>query len=73
MSIKKVAKCTGKVLAKTALFSGGLFIDVITQLPEAVAAKDKGEKYTPEREKNGLSKWLYNKASKIEVFEKKED
>lgn len=70
MDIKKITKCTGKILAKTALFSGGMACDIISQMPDIIAAKQKGEKPpTPERESNCCSRWLYEKAKNIKITE----
>lgn len=72
MEFKKIAKCTGKALAKTALFSSGLAVDVVTQLPGAMLAKAAGERPKVHTRSNFCSKWLYEKAGEIKITEETE-
>lgn len=73
MDFKKIAKCTGKVLAKTALVTGGVAVDIGTQLPGAMLAKAAGEKPNAHLRSNFVSKWLYEKAGEIKVTEDNEE
>lgn len=69
MDFKKIAKCTGKVIAKTALVTGGVAVDIGTQLPGAMLAKAAGEKPNAHLRSNCVSRWLYEKAGEIKVSE----
>lgn len=72
MEFKKIAKCTGKILAKTALVTGGVAVDIGTQLPGAMLAKAAGERPKAHLRSNCVSKWLYEKAGEIKVSEEQD-
>lgn len=71
MEFKKIIKGTGKVLAKTALISGGVAVDVVSQLPEFAAAKASGGKASAKLKSNACSRWFYDKAKEIKITDEK--
>lgn len=74
MGFKNIAKCTGKVLAKTALVSGGVACDFVSFIPYAVAKKAGENPERPEKVvgANCCSRWLYDKAKEIKITEEKD-